>query len=133
MARRRYQVTHRVRMNQSDAHYAGDLVDGARILGLFGDVATDLLIQSDGEEGLFRAYASVEFLAPVRAGDFLEVEGRITRFGKSSREMRFEARKVIAAEAGSDPPRRAGVLRRPIVVCRAVGTCVVLGGAKKYP
>jgi len=120
-------------MSPSDAHYAGDLVDGARILGLFGDVATDLLIQSDGEEGLFRAYASVEFLAPVRAGDFLEVEGRIVRFGKSSREMRFEARKVIEAEAGSDRPGRARVLKRPIVVCRAVGTCVVLGGAKKYP
>ncbi|MDL1872408.1 3-aminobutyryl-CoA ammonia lyase [Deltaproteobacteria bacterium PRO3] len=118
-------------MSPSDAHYAGDLVDGARILGLFGDVATDLLIQSDGEEGLFRAYASVEFLASVRAGDFLEVEGRIVRFGKSSREMRFVARKVIAAERGSDPPGRARVLQRPIVVCRAVGTCVVLGGAKK--
>ncbi|KAB2837409.1 3-aminobutyryl-CoA ammonia lyase [bacterium] len=131
MAPRRYQVTHRVRMGQSDAHYDGDLVDGARILALFGDVATDLLIQSDGDEGLFRAYASVEFLAPVRAGDFLEVEGEITRFGKSSREMRFEARKVIEAERGSDPPGRARVLKRPILVCRAVGTCVVLGGGKR--
>ena len=130
MAARRFKVTHRVRMSQADAHYAGDLVDGARLLGLFGDVATDLLIQSDGEEGLFRAYESVEFLAPVRAGDFLEVEGEILRFGKSSRKMRFVARKVIEAERGSDPAGKARVLRRSIVVCKAVGTCVVLGNSK---
>lgn len=130
MAVQRFLVTHRVRMSQADAHYAGDLVDGARILGLFGDVATDLLIQSDGEEGLFRAYESVEFLASVRAGDFLEVEGEILKFGKSSRKMSFVARKVIEVERGSNPPGRAKVLKRPMVVCRAVGTCVVLGKQK---
>ena len=126
MAKRRLKVTHRVRMSHADAHYAGDLVDGARLLALFGDVATDLLIQSDGEEGLFRAYQSVEFLAPVRAGDFLEVAGEITRFGKSSREMRFVAKKVIEAEIGSDPPGRARVLGKPTIVCKAIGTCVVI-------
>ncbi len=113
-------------MGPADAHYAGGLVDGARILALFGDVATELLIRSDGQEGLFRAYESVEFLAPVYAGDFLEVEGEIFRFGKSSRKLRFLARKVIAAQPESRPPGRARVLAKPITVCRAVGTCVVL-------
>ena len=114
----------RIRLSQADAHYGGDLVDGARVLALFGDVATELLIRHDGDEGLFRAYQSVEFLAPVRAGDFLEATGEITGIGKTSRRMRFEARKVIA-------PRRdlsdsaAEVLAEPIVVCRAAGTCVV--------
>ena len=114
----------RIRMSQGDAHYGGDLVDGARVLALFGDLATELLVRHDGDEGLFRAYDAVEFLAPVHAGDFVEVEGEITRIGATSRAMRFEARKVIA-------PRRdlsdsaAEVLAEPVVVCRASGTCVV--------
>src|SRR5580704_11203529 len=89
------QTTLRLRMSAHDGHYAGGLVDGARVLQLFGDVATELLIRLDGDEGLFRAYESVEFLAPVRAGDYLEVTGKITAIGKSSRTMEFEAKKVI--------------------------------------
>ena len=65
-------ATIRLRMSAHDAHYGGNLVDGARMLGLFGDVATELLIRHDGDEGLFRAYDSVEFLAPVFAGDYIE-------------------------------------------------------------
>ncbi|MBV9973460.1 MAG: 3-aminobutyryl-CoA ammonia lyase, partial [Candidatus Eremiobacteraeota bacterium] len=57
----------RVRMSAAEAHYGGNLVDGARILALFGDVATELLIRQDGDEGLFVAYDNVEFLAPVYA------------------------------------------------------------------
>src|SRR5450830_958584 len=86
----------RLRMSNLDAHYGGGLVDGARVLGLFGDVATELLIRRDGDEGLFRAYDSIEFLAPLHAGDFVEVEGEITSEGNSSRKLRFEARKVIS-------------------------------------
>src|SRR5262245_62205206 len=86
----------RLRMSSHDAHYGGGLVDCARVLALFGDAATELLIRLDGDEGLFRAYESVEFLAPVFAGDYLEVEAELLSVGKSSRKMRFEARKVIA-------------------------------------
>src|SRR5271167_3481063 len=82
----------RLRFSSQDAHYGGNLVDGARMLGLFGDLATELLIRLDGDEGLFRAYSSVEFLAPVRAGDYIEAEAEIIRIGKTSREMRFTAR-----------------------------------------
>ena len=114
-------VTLRLRMSAHDAHYAGELVDGARMLGLFGDLATELLIRLDGDEGLFRAYSSVDFLAPVHGGDYLEVEAEIVRVGKTSREMRFEARRVIAPAEGS----RARVLDPPEVVARATGTCVV--------
>ena len=64
-------ATIRLRMSAHDAHYGGNLVDGARMLGLFGDVATELLIRHDGDEGLFRAYDSVEFLAPVFPGDYI--------------------------------------------------------------
>src|ERR1035438_3456837 len=88
-------VSVRLRMSAHDAHYGGNLVDGARMLALFGDVATELLIRRDGDEGLFRAYESVEFLAPVFAGDYIEVEGEIVKIGKTSRTMEFEARKVI--------------------------------------
>src|SRR5690606_33115815 len=105
------------------AHYAGGLVDGARMLQLFGDVATELLIRHDADEGLFRAYESVEFLAPVRAGDYIEAVGRITSTGKTSRAMEFEARRVI--ELSSDGGSAADVLNPPVVVCRAKGTCVV--------
>jgi 3-aminobutyryl-CoA ammonia-lyase len=117
-------ATIRVRMSLRDAHYGGNLVDGAAMLALFGDVATELLIRHDGDEGLFKAYEAVEFFAPVFAGDFIEATGEIIHAGNSSRKMEFEARKVIAprpdiSESACD------VLEEPIVVCRAVGTCVV--------
>lgn len=114
----------RLRMSSHDAHYGGNLVDGARMLGLFGDVATELCILHDGDEGLFRAYDSVEFLAPVYGGDYIEAEGEIVEVGRTSRKMRFEARKVIRPlpEVSASA---AEVLAEPIVVCRASGTCVV--------
>ena len=115
----------RLRIGMEMAHYAGNLVDGAFMLKLFGDVATELLIRHDGDEGLFRAYDSVEFLAPVRAGDYIEAVGEITKVGRSSRSMRFEARKVIELVEGSEHPSQAHVLDPPVVVCRATGTCVV--------
>lgn len=115
----------RLRIGAHDAHYAGELVDGAKCLQLFGDVATELLIRHDGDEGLFRAYDSVEFLAPVRAGDYLEIVGEITEVGRTSRKMKFEARKVIElTRAPGDAASAANVLNPPVVVCRATGTCV---------
>jgi len=113
----------RLRMSQADAHYGGNLVDGARMLALFGDVATELLIRLDGDEGLFRAYSQVEFLAPVYAGDYVEAVGEVTRVGNTSREMRFEARKVIRPRPDLSDSA-ADVLEEPVVVCRAIGTCV---------
>ena len=116
-------VTLRLRMGSHDAHYGGNLVDGARMLALFGDVATELLIRHDGDEGLFRAYDAVEFLAPVHAGDYIEAEGEIVHVGNTSRKMKFEARKVIRA-APEVSESAAEVLSPPVVVCRASGTCV---------
>lgn len=115
----------RLRMCAHDAHYAGNLVDGAKMLHLFGDVATELLIRSDGDEGLFVAYDNVEFLAPVHAGDYIEASGQIVSMGKSSRKMVFEARKVIASASIAGQASAANVLREPVLVCRASGTCVV--------
>ena len=116
-------VTLRVRMGAHDAHYGGNLVDGARILALFGDVATELLVRLDGDEGLFAAYDEVRFLAPTHAGDFIEARGSIVSVGRTSRRMEFEARKYIAArpEIGQSA---ADLLDPPVVVCRATGTCV---------
>lgn len=114
----------RLRMSSHDAHYGGNLVDGARMLALFGDVATELLIRHDGDEGLFRAYDAVEFLAPVYAGDYIEAEGEITQVGNTSRKMKFEARKVIRPLPTLNDSA-AEVLAEPVVVCRATGTCVV--------
>jgi 3-aminobutyryl-CoA ammonia-lyase len=114
----------RMRMSQADAHYGGNLVDGARMLQLFGDVATELLIRHDGDEGLFRAYDTVEFLAPVHAGDYVEASGEITRVGSTSRAMRFEARKVVGPRPDLSDSA-ADLLAEPVVVCRATGTCVV--------
>ncbi len=124
MSETTYKSMIRVRMSSADVHYAGDLVDGAKMLEYFGDVATELLIQHDGNEGLFKAYSSVEFFAPVHAGDFIEVTGEITKVGNSSRQMKFEAKKVIAPnpEAGASA---ADVLEEPILVCTAEGTCIV--------
>ncbi len=113
----------RLRMSMHDTHYAGELIDGARILNLFGDLATELLIRYDGDEGLFRAYDSIEFLAPVYAGEYIEAKGRITQTGNTSRKMVFEAWKVISPvpEKGTTA---AEVLEEPILVCTANGTCV---------
>lgn len=127
-------VTLRVRMGAHDAHYAGELVDGARMLALFGDVATELLIRIDGDEGLFRAYESVEFLAPVFSGDYIEATAELVKIGNTSRQMRFEARKVIAnVRAHGLPPSAADVLAEPVVVCRAVGTCVTPKDMQRRP
>ena len=114
----------RVRMSTADAHYGGNLVDGAKMLQLFGDVATELLIRHDGDEGLFLAYDKVEFTAPVYAGDFIEAVGEITKVGNTSRKMSFEARKVIVPRPDINESA-CDVLDEPIVVCRAEGTCVV--------
>ncbi len=114
----------RLRLSSQDAHYGGQLVDGARLLALFGDVATELLIRHDGDEGLFRAYETIEFLAPVRAGDFLEIEGEIVQVGNTSRKMKFVARKVISP-LPQVSQSAAELLATPVVVCRAIGTCVV--------
>ena len=113
----------RLRMSSQDAHYGGNLIDGAHMLALFGDVATELLIMQDGDEGLFCAYDNVEFLAPVYAGDYIEAVGEITHVGNTSRKMIFEARKIIAPRPDISASA-ADVLEEPIVVCRASGTCV---------
>src|SRR5690242_8663985 len=127
-------VTLRVRMGAHDAHYAGDLVDGARMLALFGDVATELLVRLDGDEGLFRAYEKVEFLAPVWAGDFIEATGVVTAIGNTSRRISFEARKVAGGARRPELPTSAAqVIDPPIVVCRAEGTCVVPKGLQRGP
>jgi len=114
----------RMRMSAHDAHYGGNLVDGARMLGLFGDVATELLIRHDGDEGLFVAYDTVEFTAPVYAGDYIEAVGEITKVGNTSRKMKFEARKVIVPRPDINESA-CDFLEEPIVVARAEGTCVV--------
>jgi 3-aminobutyryl-CoA ammonia-lyase len=114
----------RVRMGAEDAHYGGQLVDGAHMLHLFGDVATELLIMNDGDEGLFKAYDEVEFMAPVHAGDYIEATGEITNIGNSSRKMTFVAKKVITPRPDINDSA-CDILKEPVVVCRASGTCVV--------
>ena len=118
------EVMIRIRMSAADAHYGGNLVDGAKMLELFGDVATELLIRRDGNEGLFVAYDNVEFKAPVYAGEYIEAVGRITSEGNSSRKMEFEARKVIVPRLDISPSA-TDFLEEPVVVCKASGTCVV--------
>ncbi len=115
----------RLRLSEHDAHYAGGLVDGARMLNLFGDVATELLIRLDGDEGLFVAYEMVEFKAPVYAGDYIEASGKIVAVGNTSRKMEFVAHKVITSARLKEHESAADVLSEPVVVCRARGTCVV--------
>ena len=117
-------VVHKLRLSQQDAHYGGGLVDGAKILALFGDVATELLITHDGDEGLFRAYDSVDFLAPLYAGDFIEVTGEIIKVGSTSRKMEFKCYKVITARPEINSSA-ADVLDEKILTTKATGTCIV--------
>jgi 3-aminobutyryl-CoA ammonia-lyase len=114
----------RVRLSQADAHYGGGLVDGAKLMELYGDVATELCIRADGDEGLFAAYSSVEFLAPLHAGDFIEVRGTIIRTGTTSREISFEAYRYAAPRPEINDSA-ADALDDPEIVGRATGTVVV--------
>jgi 3-aminobutyryl-CoA ammonia-lyase len=117
-------VTHRRYVPYSHAHYGGSLVDGAYVLGLFGDVATELCIRTDSDEGLFAGYASVAFTAPVRAGDVLEATATLIRVGTRSREIEFTAR-VVCRAAPERSPSAADVLPEPVVAARARGTVVI--------
>ena len=117
-------ASHRLRLSSADAHYGGGLVAGGRLMELLGDLATELSIRSDGDEGLLAGYSSVEFLAPLHAGDFIEVRGRIVESGKTSRKMDFE----VLRYAGPRPDvsdSAADLLDEPEIVARATGTCVV--------
>jgi len=116
-------VVHRRYVSYSHAHYAGNLVDGAWGLGLFGDVATEMCIRTDGVEGLFAAYADVQFLAPVRAGDLVEASATLVRVGSRSRELDFAL--VVVARGDSADPAAAATLPEPIVATTATGTVVV--------
>ena len=118
------QVVHRRYVPYSHAHYAGDLVDGAYVLALFGDVATEVCIRSDGDEGLFASYADVQFTAPVRAGDVLEVVATVTRVGTRSRDVEFEAR-VVCRGRPDATASAAEVLDPHLVAVTARGTVVV--------
>lgn len=127
-------VVLRLRLNTGDAHYAGELVNGSKILDFFGDVATELAIRNDGDEGLFRSYDTVEFLAPVYAGDFMEYHGWIESKGNTSRKMQFEAYKVIELNKNSElSESAANVLEDPILVGKASGTVVVVKECQRGP
>ena len=117
-------MTHRRYVPYSHAHYAGNLVDGAYNLGLFGDVATDLMILTDGDEGLFASYSDVQFTAPVRAGDVLEVTATITRVGRRSREVSFTSH-VVSRGRPDVGESCAEELPEPLLATSAVGTIVV--------
>ena len=127
-------VTIRVRMNTGDAHYAGDLVNGSHMLDFFGDVATELLIRMDGDEGLFRTYEHVDFLEPIYAGDFMEYVGWIEEAGNSSRRIKLEAYKVIelCKEEGM-AESAARVLPEPLLVGKAEGICVTPKDCQRGP
>jgi 3-aminobutyryl-CoA ammonia-lyase len=117
-------ATHRRYVPYSHAHYAGNLVDGAYVLGLFGDVATEVCIQADGDEGLFASYSDVQFLQPLRAGDIVEVRATISRVGNRSRELEFVA--TVVCRGRTDRSESAAeVLAEPLVITRATGTVVV--------
>jgi 3-aminobutyryl-CoA ammonia-lyase len=117
-------VVHRRYVPYSHAHYGGNLVDGAYVLGLFGDVATEVCIQTDGDEGLFASYSDVQFRAPVIAGDVIEVSATVARVGTRSRDLAFEAVVICRADPGRGPSASV-VLAEPMVAVTATGTVVV--------
>ena len=106
----------------SHADYAGNLVYSAYSLAALGDVATEMCILTDGDEGLFASCSDVQFKAPVRAGHVIEITARILRVGRRSPEV------------GSGPRRRSrrllprqvrAYLQDPPVVATTSGGVVV--------
>ena len=126
------EVMLRVRVSEKDVHYAGGLVNGAWVLSLFGDVGTELSIRYDGDEGLIRAYKSIDLLEPIHAGDFIEVVGKIVEVGNTSRILEFEARKVIIPANIPEQPSAADVLEEPAVVARTVMVSVVPKDCQRF-
>ncbi len=120
-------VTHRRYVPYSHAHYAGNLVDGAYSLGLFGDVATEMCILTDGDEGLFASYSDVQFRAPVRAGDVLQIGCEVTRVGTRSRTLDFTVHVVARGAETAERPGAAAVLAEPLLATSATGVVVVPG------
>ena len=118
-------VIHRRYVSYAEAHYAGNLVDGAWGLGLFGDVATEMCIRTDGDEGLFASYADVQFQAPVRAGDVVEARATLVNVGRRSRRIDFELVVVARGDAAGGPESASRMLAEPIVATTATGTVVV--------
>jgi 3-aminobutyryl-CoA ammonia-lyase len=119
-------ITHRRYVPHSHAHYAGNLVDGAYSLGLFGDVATEMCIVTDEDEGLFASYSDVQFRSPVRAGDILEITAELVQVGTRSRVIQFTAT-VVGRGAPETGASAARMLADPVVATTATGTCVVPG------
>jgi 3-aminobutyryl-CoA ammonia-lyase len=117
-------VTHRRYVPYSHAHYAGNLVDGAYAMSLFGDVATEVCIRTDGDEGLLAGYSDVKFTAPIRAGDVLEVTASVTRVGRRSRTLQLTC-SVVCRGRPDRSETAADVLDPPLVAATATGTVVV--------
>lgn len=118
-------VVHRRYVPYSHAHYAGNLVDGAYSLGLFGDVATEMCIRTDGDEGLFASYSDVQFREPVRAGDVLEITCELVRVGTRSRGLELAVYVVARGAATPERPGAASMLDEPLLATTATGTVVV--------
>lgn len=112
----------RLRMCTTDGHYAGGLVDGARVLQLFSDAVTEGLIRHDGDEGLMRAM-NAEFLGPVWAGDYIEIRAKLVKVGKSSRTFECTAHKVV--QPGGPHDSSAEPLAEPQLVTKAEAIAVV--------
>ena len=117
-------MTHRRYVPYAHAHYGGSLVDGAYSLGLFGDVATEVAIVMDGDEGLLAGYSEVRFLGAVLAGDVLEATAEVVRVGRRSRELRCTAR-VVARANPDRGPSAAQLLEPALIVVEATATLVV--------
>jgi 3-aminobutyryl-CoA ammonia-lyase len=126
------EVSLRVRVSEKDVHYAGGLVNGAWVLGLFGDVATEVAVRFDGDEGLIRSYTSVDLLAPIHAGDFIEAAGKIVKEGNTSRTIELEARRYIVPSQIPEQPSAADYKEEPEIVAKATMIDVVPKNCQRY-
>ena len=126
------EVMLRVMVSEKDVHYAGGLVNGAWVLSLFGDIATEIAIRCDGDEGLLRTYTSIDLLAPIHAGDFIEVVGKLAKVGNTSRAIELEARKYISSANIPEQPSAADALDEPVIVAKAALVTVVPKNLQRY-
>ena len=126
------EVELRMRLSAADAHYGGNLVDGAHGLEIFGDIVTELAVHTDGDEGLFAGYEKVEFLVPMHAGDYVRARGTIVRMGKTSRTVQLELWKEVVGRPDLGESA-ADYLDEPVLVTRARGTYVVRTAHSRGP
>lgn len=117
-----YETKMRLRMSSKDVFYAGGIVNGSRSITIMGDVATRLMIKSDGNEGRCLGFDKIRLYNSIFAGDYLEVIARV--IGVEGKKKKIQCRTFKVAYNPNIPEQVSAidVLENPILCTEFVAT-----------